>query len=111
MAVAAPSARIVSIEFNAANAEIARRILDRAGVGGRVTIVVGTLGDGGGTVDVLRRNHGFGAGSVDLAFFDHDKSVYLSDLQLILEQGWLHPTRDHRGIYRVACAACRAGQA
>jgi catechol O-methyltransferase len=49
MAVAAPSAQIVSIEFNAANAEIARRILDHAGVGTRVTIVVGTLGDGGKT--------------------------------------------------------------
>ncbi|MGH9851920.1 MAG: O-methyltransferase [Blastocatellia bacterium] len=91
MAVAAPSAQIVSIEFNAANAEIARRILDHAGVSGRVAVVVGTLGDGGRTVDTLRNAHGFGAGSVDLLFIDHDKKAYLSDLQLILEQGWLRP--------------------
>jgi catechol O-methyltransferase len=89
MAVAAPSAKIVSIEFNASNAEIARRILGHAGVGERVTIVVGTLGDGGRTIDLLRREHGFGPGSVDLVFIDHDKSVYLSDLKLILDQGWL----------------------
>jgi catechol O-methyltransferase len=89
MAVAAPSAKIVSIEFNASNAEIARRILGHAGVGDRVTIVVGTLGDGGRTIDLLRREHGFGPGSVDLVFIDHDKSVYLSDLKLILDQGWL----------------------
>lgn len=91
MAAAAPAARIVSIEFNAANAEIARRILDHAGVGSRVAVVVGTLGDGGQTIETLRREHGFGPGSVDLVFVDHDKSVYLSDLRLVLEQGWLHP--------------------
>jgi catechol O-methyltransferase len=89
LAVAAPSAKIVSIEFNASNAEIARQILGHAGVGDRVTIVVGTLGDGGRTIDVLRKEHGFGAGSLDLVFIDHDKRVYLSDLKLILEQGWL----------------------
>ena len=91
MAVAAPSARIVSIEFNADNAAIARRIHEHAGVADRVTVVVGTLGDGGRTVDALRREHGFGPSSVGLVFIDHDKSVYLSDLRLILEQRWLRP--------------------
>ena len=91
MAVAAPSAQIVSIEFNRANAEIARRILEHAGVGGRVTIVVGTLGDGGTTIDALRRTHGFHPGSVDLAFIDHAKDAYLPDLQLIMQEGWLRP--------------------
>jgi catechol O-methyltransferase len=91
MALAAPSAKIVSIEFNAANADIARRILDHAGVASRVSVVVGTLGDGGKTVEALRRDHGLGPGSVDVVFIDHDKSVYLSDLKLILEQGWLRP--------------------
>jgi catechol O-methyltransferase len=91
MARAAPSAQIFSIEFNPQNAQIARRILDHAGVGERVTVVVGTLGDGGKTIDALRSVHGFGAGSVDLLFIDHDKSAYLPDLQLILQQGWLRP--------------------
>ena len=91
MAVAAPSARIVSIEFNAANAEIAQRILNHAGVIGRVTVVVGTLGDGGKTIDALRNAHGFSAGSVDLVFIDHAKEAYLPDLQLVLQQRWLRP--------------------
>jgi catechol O-methyltransferase len=90
MAVAAPSAHIFSIEYSAANAEIARRILEHAGVSGRVTVVVGTLGDGGRTIGVLRDIHGFGATSVDLVFIDHAKEAYLPDLQRILDQGWLH---------------------
>ena len=90
MAAIAPSARIFSIEFNAANAQIARQILEHAGVRDRVTVVVGTLGDGGATLGVLRKVHGFGAGTVDLMFIDHDKKAYLPDLQLILQEGWLH---------------------
>jgi catechol O-methyltransferase len=89
MAAAAPSARIVSIEFNAANAEIARRIHEHAGVGARVTVVVGTLGDGGTTIAALNAAHGFAKGAVDLVFVDHAKEVYLADLHRILEQGWL----------------------
>lgn len=89
MAVAAPTAHIVSIEFNKANAGIAGRILEHAGVDGRVTIVVGTLGDGGKTVEALRTMHGFRLGSVDLLFIDHDKNAYVPDLQLIMRERWL----------------------
>lgn len=91
MAAAAPDARIFSIEFSAANAEIARRIHEHAGVGGRVRVVVGSLGDGGRTIEALRGEHGFGPSSVELVFIDHEKSVYLSDLRRILDAGWLHP--------------------
>ena len=89
MAVAAPAAQITSIEFNPANADIARRILAHAGVDGRVRIVVGTLGDGGKTVRALRDEHGFTDRSLDFVFVDHDKSAYLPDLRLILNEGWL----------------------
>lgn len=89
MAVAAPSARIISIEFSESNAQIARRILDHAGVSSRVTIIVGTLGDGGKTAHALRKSYGFGVGSVDLLFVDHDQNAYLPDLQLIVREGWL----------------------
>jgi catechol O-methyltransferase len=91
MALAAPSAQIVSIEFNEANAAIARRILEHAGVGGRVSVVVGTLGDGGRTLAALRDTYGFRTRSVDLVFIDHDKAAYLPDLQRILQEGWLCP--------------------
>jgi catechol O-methyltransferase len=83
-------ARLVSVEFNADNASIARRIWDHAGIGEELTVLVGTLGDGGETIARLESEHGFGDGSLDFVFIDHDKSVYLSDLGRILEQGWLH---------------------
>jgi catechol O-methyltransferase len=87
----ADDARLYSIEFNAANADIARRIWDHAGIADRATVVVGSLGDGGATMDRLEAEHGFAAGSLDLVFVDHDKAAYLPDLQRILERGWLHP--------------------
>ena len=84
-------ARLVSLEFNPDNATIARRILDHAGAAESVTVVDGTLGDGGATVAALEADQGFGPGTLDFVFIDHDKDAYLPDLRLILEQGWLHP--------------------
>jgi catechol O-methyltransferase len=84
-------AHLVSLEFNADNAAIARRILEHAGVAGRVTVVVGTLGDGGETIAALEREHGFGSGTLDFVFVDHDKDAYVPDLERILERGWLRP--------------------
>ena len=86
-----PGARIVSIEFLEANAQIARDLWRHAGIEDRATVVVGTLGDGGATVDTLADEHGFGPGTLDLVFLDHDKDAYLPDLQLLIERGWLHP--------------------
>ena len=77
---------------------IARRIWSHAGVGDRVTVVVGTLGDGGKTIERSRSEHGFGDGTVDFVFIDHDKNAYLPDLERILEQAgctrarWWWPT-------------------
>jgi catechol O-methyltransferase len=84
-------ARLCSLEFSPANAEIARRIWNHAGVGDRLTVVVGTLGDGGATIERLRSEFGFTDGAVDFVFVDHDKDAYLPDLEHILEQRWLHP--------------------
>ena len=84
-------ARLVSLEFNPDNAAIARDILDHAGVGERVTVLVGTLGDGGDTIATLERDNGFGEGALDFVFLDHDKDAYLPDLERIRERGWLRP--------------------
>ena len=84
-------ARLCSIEFSEANAAIARRIWDHAGIGDELTVVVGTLGDGGSTIDRLRTEHGFDERSVDFVFIDHDKAAYLPDLERILRERWLHP--------------------
>jgi catechol O-methyltransferase len=87
---AAPSdAHLVTIEFNADNAAIARSIFEHAGIADRVTIVNGTLGDGGSTVAKLRDAHGFARGKLDFAFIDHAKDAYLPDLELILREEWL----------------------
>jgi catechol O-methyltransferase len=85
------NARLCSIEFNPANADIARRIWTHAGVDARLTVVVGTLGDGGATIDRLRGELGFAEGRLDFAFLDHDKDAYLPDLERILHERWLHP--------------------
>jgi len=91
IARAAPQATVYSVELAEANAENARRIWAHAGVGDRVTCVVGTIGDGGRTLDALAAQDGFGPGSLDLLFVDHDKTAYLADLLSILDRGWLHP--------------------
>jgi catechol O-methyltransferase len=86
-----PGARVCSIEFSAANAAIARSIWDHAGIADQLTVVVGTLGDGGTTIERLRAEHRFAAGGVDFVFVDHDKAAYLPDLERILAERWLHP--------------------
>jgi catechol O-methyltransferase len=91
MARAAPAAKVFSVELAEANAEIARRIWAHAGVDDRVTCVVGTIGDGGKTLDALASKHGFSEGGLDFVFLDHDKNAYLSDLRSIVDRGWLHP--------------------
>ncbi|MGC2653206.1 MAG: O-methyltransferase [Mycobacterium sp.] len=90
IARAAPAAKVLSVELAEANAANARRIWAHAGVDDRITCVVGTIADGGRTLDALAGQHGVGAGSVDFVFVDHDKNAYLTDLQSILDRGWLH---------------------
>ena len=84
-------AHLYSIEFVADNAAIARRILEHADVADRVTVVVGTLGDGGATMDALERDHGFADATLDFVFIDHAKDAYLPDLKRVVERGWLRP--------------------
>ncbi|SON63482.1 hypothetical protein MSIMFI_05013 [Mycobacterium simulans] len=91
IARAAPTAKVYSVELAEANAVNARRIWAHAGVADRVTCVVGTIGDGGRTLDALATEHGFSTGTLDFVFIDHDKKLYLADLQRIMKRGWLHP--------------------
>src|SRR5204863_8525149 len=73
-----------------ANASVARRIWEHAGLGERVTVLHGTLGDEGRTIERLTTEHGFGPGRLDFVFVDHVRPAYLPDLQRILGQRWLH---------------------
>lgn len=90
IARAAPRARIVSVELSSANAAVAQRIWAHAGVTDRVSCRVGTIGDGGATLEALAAD-GFGPGALDFLFIDHDKNAYLTDLTSILDRGWLRP--------------------
>lgn len=90
IARAAPTAKVYSVELAEANADNARQIWAHAGVADRVTCVVGTIGDGGRTLEALAEDYGFTAGALDFVFLDHDKDAYLTDLQSILDRGWLH---------------------
>ncbi|PXW28737.1 UNVERIFIED_CONTAM: catechol O-methyltransferase [Williamsia faeni] len=83
-------ATLYSIEFSSANAVVARRIWDHAGIGDRIVGIVGTLGDDGATLSKLRDEFGFACSALDFVFLDHDKAEYLRDLQRIVDQGWLH---------------------
>ncbi|ORW30612.1 SAM-dependent methyltransferase [Mycobacterium paraense] len=91
IARAAPNAKVFSVELAEANAANARRIWAHAGVADRVTCVVGTIGDGGRTLDALANEHGFASGALDFVFLDHDKDAYLNDLLSIVDRGWLRP--------------------
>jgi catechol O-methyltransferase len=83
-----PGGRLYSVEFNPANAEIARRILAHAGAHDRVIILTGSLGDGGATVSRLTQE--IGPGELDFVFLDHAKEAYVPDLERILNASWLH---------------------
>ena len=91
IARAAPSAHVYSVELSAENADLARRIWSHAGVGDRVTCLVGTLDD----AETMRRlDAAIGespGGTADFVFIDHDKRSYVADLQAIAANGWLHP--------------------
>jgi catechol O-methyltransferase len=91
IARAAPHAKVYSVELAESNAANARQIWAHAGVADRVTCVVGTIGDGGPTLEALANEHGFAPGALDFVFLDHDKNAYLDDLMSILDRGWLHP--------------------
>lgn len=85
------TARLVSVEASAANAEIARAIIEHAGLSDRVQVLVGKIGDDGATLRRLAIDHEFSAGALDFLFLDHWKEAYLTDLKSLLDAGWLHP--------------------
>lgn len=85
----APSGRLYTVEFSAANADITGRILNHAGALDRVTVVRGHLGDGGATIARLKSE--LKPGELDFVFIDHAKEAYVPDLERIVQAGWLHP--------------------
>jgi catechol O-methyltransferase len=63
-----PTAHLYSIELFPANAEIASKVVAHAGLQDRVTLIVGSIGDGGKTIQKLRD---FKIETAGLVFLDH----------------------------------------
>ncbi len=89
MAIVAPDAKVTAIEISDANAQIARAIHQHAGVSERVDILVGSIGDNGQTIAMLKDKYVAERGAFDFIFIDHDKKYYLSDLQALLNNNLL----------------------
>jgi caffeoyl-CoA O-methyltransferase len=70
-----PDGRLISIEVDGTYAEVARRNLQRAGVGDRVTVRVGRA------LDVLPQLEAEKEGPFDMVFIDADKQPYLEYFQ------------------------------
>ena len=77
-----PDGTVISLEFEPAHAEVARRNLDRAGVGDRVEIVVGAALDS--LPELQQRGDTF-----DLVFIDADKENNVSYVEWAITLG--HP--------------------
>ncbi|KUF93780.1 Histidine protein methyltransferase 1 [Phytophthora nicotianae] len=86
-AVSGPSARFYSFEFSEYFANIAKQIVDLAGLSDVVTFFVGPFSETYTKLKDLGVNH------VDVFFMDHDKRQYLSDFKLIEQSGLLKPVR------------------
>lgn len=73
-----PGGRVVTLELSAAHARVARRNLDRCGVGDKVDILVGPA------ARLMRCLIAEGEAAFDLIFIDADKEPYVEYLDLAL---------------------------
>ncbi|KAJ8556753.1 hypothetical protein ON010_g9212 [Phytophthora cinnamomi] len=80
--VAGPDSHYYSFEYSPVFAARVREMVELAGLTNQVTVYVGEFSE---QYEALRGK------TVDLYFIDHEKSVYLSDLKLIIGSGTLAP--------------------
>ncbi|HVW11282.1 MAG TPA: O-methyltransferase [Bryobacteraceae bacterium] len=71
--------KVVSLELKQANADVARKNIDRAGIGGRVEIRVGPASETLGKMIAAKES------PFDLIFIDADKTGYLGYLDQVLQ--------------------------
>ena len=75
---------LTSVEFSSFNANIARQVVDYAGLTDKVTIVEGTV-----TTVLKEHMEKTGIDKFDFVFVDHEKTQYLPDLKYLLQEGLL----------------------
>lgn len=75
----ASGAKLFSVELDAKHVAIAQEMADYAGLHEQVKVLKGTL------ADVIPDLKNSGAAPFDFVFIDHEKTVYLKDLLLMLE--------------------------
>ncbi|XP_060786899.1 catechol O-methyltransferase A [Neoarius graeffei] len=79
-----PGTKLLTLEFNPANATIARQVIAYAGLQDKVTLIEGSSGD---VIPQLKER--FGIMTLDFIFLDHWKEQYLPDIKLLEECGLL----------------------
>lgn len=81
----APGGAVYTVDICEPNVAVARQMIAHAGVDSRVVHVVKPLEQ---AVEELRAAlKAQGRDAFELVFIDHEKSVYLSDLQLLIKEG------------------------
>ncbi|CAL9704276.1 unnamed protein product [Knipowitschia caucasica] len=81
-----PEAKLITLEFNAESAAIAREIITWAGLEEKIQLIIGASGDW-----IPRLKEEFGIETFDLVFLDHWKDRYLPDTKLLEKCGLLKP--------------------
>ncbi|XP_072045366.1 catechol O-methyltransferase-like isoform X2 [Amphiura filiformis] len=77
--------KLITVEANPKSAEIAKKIISRAGFGDKVTVVVGY------TEDIIPElHHNYNIETLDMVFLDHKEDAYVPDLQRLEKGGFLH---------------------
>ena len=79
--------RVYSVEINAGNAEIAKKIIAHSGLSDRIEVMTAASED---IIPNIESRLGI-VGGVDMVFLDHWKSVYVRDLKALIEHQGLHP--------------------
>lgn len=79
-----PGSKLITLEFNPANAAIARQIIAFAGLQDKVSLIEGPSGD-----LIPKMKESFGITTFDFVFLDHWKDRYVPDTKLLEECGLL----------------------
>ncbi|KAH9289024.1 hypothetical protein KI387_033141 [Taxus chinensis] len=85
--MAKPESKLISLEMNPANCNVAKAMKEHAGHATKVEIVEGTLSDSLEELCEILEDEG--VPYFDFIFMDHSKQSYLSDFMLLKERGMI----------------------